>query len=464
LVIPYSYIYALCEIGTMSLDEIWNRCLAAIEKKVGTSIFDLWFKPIRLTLLKEQSAVLEIPNRFFKEWIEDYYPSLIGESIEMIIGHPISVKFKIAEKVDTEIKKMDARMEGRKQRLASKGIYLNPRYTFENFIIGPSNQLAQAAAVAVTEAPGKTYNPLFVYGGVGLGKTHLITAIGNSIADRRRDYNIFFVPSEQFTNEVVSAVRHGKTEELKVKYRNLDLLLVDDVHFMENKTATQEELFHTINTLYERQKQIVLSSDRSPREIKNITDRLRSRFGMGLIVDIQPPEFELRIAILQKKADMEKISIPGEVIEFIASKIKSNIRELEGCLIRVGAHASLTGSLIDLPMTKQVLKDFIDDECKPLSADMIQKVVSDFYGIKYQDMKTKRRTKDITLPRQIAMYLCKRLTDLSLGDIGKSFGGKDHATVIYACKQINERRSNDEDFSRVIEGITGKVKKIGGLV
>jgi chromosomal replication initiator protein len=456
--------YALGEIGTMSLDELWNRCLATVEKKVGTSIFDLWFKPIKLTLLKEQSAVLEIPNRFFKEWIEDYYPSLIGESIEMIIGHPISVKFKIAEKVDTEIKKMDARMEGRKQRLASKGIYLNPRYTFENFIIGPSNQLAQAAAIAVAEAPGKTYNPLFVYGGVGLGKTHLITAIGNRIADRRRDYNIFFVPSEQFTNEVVSAVRHGKTEELKVKYRNLDLLLVDDVHFMENKTATQEELFHTINTLYERQKQIVLSSDRSPREIKNITDRLRSRFGMGLIVDIQPPEFELRIAILQKKADMEKIRIPGEVIEFIASKIKSNIRELEGCLIRVGAHASLTGSLIDLAMVKQVLKDFIDDEYKPLTADTIQKVVSDFYGIKYQDMKTKKRTKDVALPRQIAMYLCRHLTDLSLGDIGKSFGGKDHATVIYACKQIDERRSKDEDFNRMIEGITGKVKTLGGLV
>ncbi len=456
--------YALGEIGTMSLDEIWNRCLATIEKKLGTSIFDLWFKPIKLTLLKEQSAILEIPNRFFKEWIEDYYPSLIDESIEMIIGHPISVKFKIAEKVDTEIKKMDARMEGRKQRLASKGIYLNPRYTFENFIIGPSNQLAQAAAIAVAEAPGKTYNPLFVYGGVGLGKTHLITAIGNRIADRRRDYNIFFVPSEQFTNEVVSAVRHGKTDELKAKYRNLDLLLVDDVHFMENKTATQEELFHTINTLYERQKQIVLSSDRSPREIKNVTDRLRSRFGMGLTVDIQPPEFELRIAILQKKADMEKIRIPREVVEFIALKIKSNIRELEGCLIRLGAHGSLTGSLIDLAMAKQVLKDFVDEEYKPLTADTIQKVVADFYGIKYQDMKTKKRTKDIALPRQIAMYLCKRLTDLSLGDIGKNFGGKDHATVIYACKQIDERRSNDENFNRVIEGITGKVKKIGGLV
>jgi len=456
--------YALGETGTMSLDEIWNRCLATIEKKVGTSIFDLWFKPIKLTLLKEQSAILEIPNRFFKEWIEDYYPSLIEESIEVIIGHPISVKFKIAEKVDTEIKKMDARMEGRKQRLASKGIYLNPRYTFENFIIGPSNQLAQAAAIAVAEAPGKTYNPLFVYGGVGLGKTHLITAIGNRIADRRRDYNIFFVPSEQFTNEVVSAVRHGKTDELKAKYRNLDLLLVDDVHFMENKTATQEELFHTINTLYERQKQIVLSSDRSPREIKNVTDRLRSRFGMGLIVDIQPPEFELRIAILQKKADMEKIRIPREVVEFIALKIKSNIRELEGCLIRLGAHGSLTGSLIDLAMAKQVLKDFVDEEYKPLTADTIQKVVSDFYGIKYQDMKMKKRTKDIALPRQIAMYLCKRLTDLSLGDIGKSFGGKDHATVIYACKQIDERRSNDENFNRIIEGITGKVKKIGGLV
>jgi chromosomal replication initiator protein len=317
--------------------------------------------------------------------------------------------------------------------------------------------------MAVTDSPGKTYNPFFVYGGVGLGKTHLITSIGNSIADTRRDYNILYVSSEQFTNEVVSAVRHGRTEELKEKFRNVDLLLIDDVQFIENKTATQEELFHTINTLYEKQKQIVLSSDRSPREIKNITDRLRSRFGMGLIADIQPPEYELRIAILQKKAEMEMIMLPEEVMEFLASKIKSNIRELEGCMIRLGAHASLTGSQIDLAMTKQVLRDLISDECKPLNTETIQKVVSEFFGIKHQDMKVKKRTKDVAVPRQIAMYLCKQLTHLSLSDIGKNFGGKDHATVIYACKQIEEKRSKDEDFNRMVEVITEKVKTQGGF-
>jgi chromosomal replication initiator protein len=451
------------ESGVMSADEIWNKCLVSIEKKVGANIFELWFKPIKLSYLKDEAVLLEIPNRFFREWIEDYYPSLIDDSIGKIVGHPVTVRFKIADKVDAGIKKLDAKMEGRKQRLATKGIYLNPKYTFETFIIGPSNQLAHAAAMAVTDSPGKTYNPFFVYGGVGLGKTHLITSIGNSIADTRRDYNILYVSSEQFTNEVVSAVRHGRTEELKEKFRNVDLLLIDDVQFIENKTATQEELFHTINTLYEKQKQIVLSSDRSPREIKNITDRLRSRFGMGLIADIQPPEYELRIAILQKKAEMEMIMLPAEVMEFLASKIKSNIRELEGCMIRLGAHASLTGSQIDLAMTKQVLRDLISDEYKPLNTETIQKVVSEFFGIKHQDMKVKKRTKDVAVPRQIAMYLCKQLTHLSLSDIGKNFGGKDHATVIYACKQIEEKRSKDEDFNRMVEIITEKVKTQGGF-
>jgi chromosomal replication initiator protein len=451
------------ESGVMSADEIWTKSLISIEKKVGENVFELWFKPIKLSYIKDEAVLLEIPNRFFREWIEDYYPSLIDDSMGKIVGHPVTVRFKIADKVETGIKKLEAKMEGRKQRLATKGIYLNPRYTFETFIIGPSNQLAHAAAMAVTDSPGKTYNPFFVYGGVGLGKTHLITSIGNSIADTRRDFNILYVSSEQFTNEVVSAVRHGKTEELKQKFRNLDLLLIDDVQFIENKTATQEELFHTINTLYEKQKQIVLSSDRSPREIKNITDRLRSRFGMGLIADIQPPEYELRIAILQKKAEMEMIMLPEEVMDFLASKIKSNIRELEGCMIRLGAHASLTGSQIDLAMTKQVLKDLISDEYKPLNTDTIQKVVSEFFGIKHQDMKVKKRTKDVAVPRQIAMYLCKQLTHLSLSDIGKNFGGKDHATVIYACKQIEEKRSKDEDFNRMVEVITEKVKTQGGF-
>jgi chromosomal replication initiator protein len=401
---------------------------------------------------------MEIPNRFYKEWIEDYYPNLISDALEGVAGHPVTIKFKIAEKVDAELKKMDARLEGRKQRLANKGIYLNPKYTFENFITGPSNQFAHAAALAVTDSPGMSYNPLFVYGGVGLGKTHLITAIGNIIADKRREFNILFVSSEQFTNEVVAAVRHGKTEELKGKYRNLDLLLIDDIQFIENKNATQEELFHTINTLYERQKQIVLSSDRPPKEIKAITDRLRSRFSMGLIADIQPPELELRMAIIQRKAEIERIKLTESVITFLATKIKTNIRELEGCLIRLGAHTSLTGSPIDVDMARDVLKDIISDDERPITVEQILKVVSEFYGIKCQEMKSKKRTREIALPRQVAMYLAKQCTDSSLNDIGKNFGGKDHATVIYACKQMEEKRATDEDFNRKIQGLINRIK------
>lgn len=442
----------------MPIEDIWNKSLAVIEKKVGGNVFELWFKPIKLCQLKENNAAIEIPNRFFKDWIEDYYPTLINETIESITGSSVTLKFKIAEKVDAEIKKQDARLEVRKQRLANKGIYLNPKYTFENFITGPSNQLAHAMAMAVANAPGTAYNPFFIYGGVGLGKTHLITAIGNMVADKRRDFNIIYESSEQFTNEVISSFRHGKTEELKAKYRNVDLLLLDDVQFFENKTSTQEELFHTINALYERQKQIVLSSDRPPKEIKAVTDRLRSRFSMGLIADIQPPEIELRIAIIQKKADMERIRLSDDVINFLAAKIKSNIRELEGCLIRLGAHASITGLPIDITMVKNVLKDIVSDEDKQITIEHIQKVVSDYYGLKNQDIKSKKRTMEIAFPRQLAMYLSKQLTILSLSDIGKSFGGKDHATVIYSCRQIEDRRSRDEDFNRKVEFLLNKIK------
>ncbi len=442
----------------MPLEDIWNKSLSIIEKKVGANAFELWFKPIKLTQMKEQVATLEIPNRFFRDWVEDYYPNLISEVMEEIVGSPVTLKFKIAEKEDSAIKKIDARLEGRRQRLASKGIYLNPKYTFSNFITGQSNQFAHAAAVAVSESLGMVYNPLFVYGGVGLGKTHLITAIGNKVADKRHDYNILYVSSEQFTNEFVAAMRHGKAEELKGRYRNLDLLLIDDIQFIEGKSGTQEELFHTINALYERQKQIVLSSDRPPKEIKNITDRLRSRFSMGLIADIQPPEVELRMAIIQKKAETERIHLTSEVIYYLASKIKSNIRELEGSLIRLGAQASLTGEAIDVPMAKHMLKDIISDEDRPVTIDQIQKTIAEFFCIKHQEMKSKKRTKEIAIPRQVAMYVCKQLTESSLSDIGKNFGGKDHATVIYACRQIEDRRSKDEDFNKKIESLLKRIK------
>ena len=443
----------------MKLEDIWEKCLSLIEKKVGTHVFELWFKPVRLIQLKDQNTLLEVPNRFFKEWIEDYYPNIISEVMFEVIGSPVNIRLKITEKEADQIRRIDARLESRRQRLANKGIYLNPKYTFDNFVTGQSNQVAFASAKAVADTPGEIYNPFFIYGGVGLGKTHLLTAIGNYVADKKKDYNIVYVSSEQFTNEFVSAMRHQRAEEMKAKYRSLDLLLLDDVQFFAGKNATQDELFHTINALYERQKQIVLTSDRPPKDIKDITDRLRSRFGMGLTVDIQPPELELKMAIIQKKAAMDRLCLSDDVIEFLASKIRSNIRELEGCLIRLGAHAALTGETITVQLAKDILKDIIVDEVRPITIDQIQKTVAEAFGIKCQDMKSKRRTKEIAIPRQIAMYISKKLLNLSLSDVGKNFGGKDHATVIYSCKQVEERMSIDDDFKRLVEGLIKRIRQ-----
>lgn len=443
----------------MKLEDIWEKCLSLIEKKVGTHVFELWFKPVRLIQLKDQNTLLEVPNRFFKEWIEDYYPNIISEVMFEVTGSPVNIRLNIAEKEADQIRRIDARLESRRQRLANKGIYLNPKYTFDNFVTGQSNQVAFASAKAVADTPGEIYNPFFIYGGVGLGKTHLLTAIGNYVADKKKDYNIVYVSSEQFTNEFVSAMRHQRAEEMKAKYRSLDLLLLDDVQFFAGKNATQDELFHTINALYERQKQIVLTSDRPPKDIKDITDRLRSRFGMGLTVDIQPPELELKMAIIQKKAAMDGLYLSDDVIEFLASKIRSNIRELEGCLIRLGAHAALTGETITVQLAKDILKDIIVDEVRPITIDQIQKTVAEAFRIKCQDMKSKRRTKEIAIPRQIAMYISKKLLNLSLSDVGKNFGGKDHATVIYSCKQVEERMSIDDDFKRLVEGLIKRIRQ-----
>jgi chromosomal replication initiator protein len=442
----------------MNLEELWNNSLSKIEAKVGNSAAELWFRPIRLLQLKDQLATIDIPNRFFRDWIEDNYPDLISESVGSVLGLPVTISYRTEEKADPVIKKMDMKLESRRQRLASRGIYLNPKYTFESFVVGQSNQFAQAAARSVSEVIGRTYNPLFIYGGVGLGKTHLVSAVGNAVIDRNPNMAVLYVSSEQFTNEVVSALRHDRMGEFKEKYRNLDVLLLDDIQFIANKTATQEEFFHTFNALYERQRQIVVSSDRPPKEITAVTDRLRSRFSMGLIADIQPPEIETKIAILLKKADRERITIPDEVAYYLASKIRSNIRELEGCLIRLGAQASLTGRPIDREMAKNILRDLIEEDEKPITGEHIQKIVCEYFGIKVNDIKAKKRTKEVALPRQIAMYITKKLTDMSLSDIGKGFGGKDHATVIYACKQIEEKRARDEVFNRMIENLLRKAK------
>jgi chromosomal replication initiator protein len=442
----------------MNIEDIWKKSLVTIEEKIGNNIVELWFRPIKLSQVKDKFAIIVIPNRFFKDWIEDNYPDIIAEAIEDIIGNPITVRYKMEEKIDPVVKKVDMQLESRRQKLAKRGIHLNPRYTFNNYIIGPSNQFAQAAAKAVSDAPGRTYNPFFIYGGVGLGKTHLISAIGNAVINKNPETALIFVSAEQFTNEVVSAIRHEKMGEFKQKYRNIDLLLIDDIHFIANKTQTQEEFFYTFNALYEKQKQIVISSDRPPKELGAVTDRLKSRFSMGLIADIQPPELETKMAIVLRKAETEKIHVSEEIAYFLASKVKSNIRELEGCLIRLGAQSSLTGKPIDKEMAKTILRDIIEEEEKPLTVEHIQKVVCEHFAIKISDMKAKKRTKEVALPRQIAMYLSKQLTNLSLNDIGKNFGGKDHATVIYACKQTEEKRLQDEAFNRMIENLLRKLK------
>jgi len=437
--------------------QLWEKVLLILEEKVGKSSYELWLKPLKLIDFKEDLIVLEVPNRFFKEWIEENYMSYLLEAFSEVASFSGQLKFKIADK-DKEFKKEFTQLENRTKKLASKGIFLNPRYTFESFVVGPSNQFANAAARTVAEQPGSVYNPLFIYGGVGLGKTHLINAIGNYIVDNISGLSVLYVPIEQFTNEVVSAIRHQKMAELKDKYRNIDVLLVDDIQFISGKAVVQEELFHTFNSLYEKQKQIVMASDRPPKEIQDIPDRLKTRFGMGLIADIQPPEYETKLAILNKKAEKERIKLPEDVCQWLAKKIKSNIRELEGCLIKLAAHSSLTGTPITIEMARVVLRDVISDEDRPVTPELIQKTVAEAFGLKVQDLRLKRRTKEVAIPRQVGMYITRELTQLSLSDIGKHFGGKDHSTVIYACKQVEERMSKDENFKNQIKSLIEKIK------
>jgi chromosomal replication initiator protein len=443
----------------MDIEDAWVKTLYTIENKVGTQTFDLWFKPIKLLHLKDEQLALEVPNRFFKEWIEDHYHGVIAETVESFIKKKIQIDFKILEgHSDSAQKKIETKRENRRARLANRGIFLNPKYTFENFVVGASNQFARAAAQAVAGSPGKAYNPLFLYGGVGLGKTHLMHSIGNLIIDKSRDVKLHYTPAEQFTNEFVYSMRNNRMESFKNRYRNLDVILIDDIQFIAGKSGTQEELFHTFNALYDSQKQIVFSSDRPPKDISPITERLRSRFGMGLIADIQIPDVETRVAILGMKSDIEGIPLPQDVALFLATKIKSNIRELEACMIRLGAHSSLSGIPITVEMAKDVLKDLIHEEERALSIESIQKTVCEYFRLKLQDIKAKKRTKDIAFPRQIAMYLSKILTDSSLSDIGKNFGGKDHSTVIHACKQVEARKGKDEDFNRKLEYLIKKIK------
>ena len=433
---------------------IWDQILARVETKVNRHSFSTWFKPTAFVADGGRSITVRVPNPLFKDWLTKHYSVVLSEALVEVRRPETSLVF-VAEPgaaLPAAAEEPGAPPDDAAE-ISGDGrtpAGLNPRYTFDTFIVGPSNQFAHAACRAVAEAPSRSYNPLFIYGGVGLGKTHLMHAVGQFVLEHDRSLKLTYISSERFMNEMINAVRYDRILDFRERYRTVDILLVDDIQFVSGKEGTQTEFFHTFNALYDAQKQIVLSSDRPPHEIPALEERLRSRFEWGLIADIQPPDLETKVAILKRKAEAEAVPLPDNVAIYIAGRIKSNIRELEGSLIRLIAYASLTGREISLELTQEVLKNVIDSDEKAVTIETIQKFVSDYYQLKLFELKSKNNSKSIALPRQIAMYLCKTLTHASLPEIGRSFGGKHHSTVIHSIKKVEEMRKTDGDFNSLM--------------
>lgn len=436
-----------------NLESIWEKTLESISPHLSKPSFETWLKPTKAISLEGNVLVIEVPNDFARDWLESRYAPLLSSTIKELLDDDVELKFVTHDHQESETQKVTAVNTSLPQPFQ-----LNPKYTFESFVVGESNRFAHAASLAVAEAPGKAYNPLFIYGGVGLGKTHLMQAIGQFALKHNPDFRVVYASSEKFTNEMVNAIRFNRTPQFRDTYRNVDILLVDDIQFFAGKEGTQEEFFHTFNSLYESGRQIVISSDRPPKEIPTLEDRLRSRFEWGLITDIQAPDLETRIAILRKKASVEGWHLPNDVIVNIADRINSNIRELEGALIRIIAYASFHNKQITLDLANEVLKDVISStSSKRVTIPLIQQAVAEFFNIEIDDLKAQRRTKNITLPRQIAMYLVRELTDYSLPKIGEEFGGRDHTTVIHAYDKIQELIKTDPEVDRIIKNLIHKL-------
>ena len=450
----------------------WIRILDALEKKINRHSYDTWLKPTRYSHANGGILFVRVPTVEFRH-VGDKYADLIQEAIDNLGLEYQDVKFVTP---DDDPAATPLRHDGGLSGLAvvppplvgssaqarfdwDGAAQLNPRYTFDAFVIGSGNQFAHAACQAVAERPSKAYNPLFLYGGVGMGKTHLMQAIGHEIKKRLPQAAICYVSSEKFTNEMINSLRYDKMTTFRDKFRNVDVLLVDDIQFLAQKGRTQEEFFHTFNALHESMKQIVIASDRPPKELAEIEDRLRSRFEWGLIADIQPPDLETKVAILQKKAEQEKVTLPTDVALYVASNIRSNVRELEGALIRLVAHSSLIGAEITLPYAQQVLKNFIDSQARKVTIESIQKATAEQFGLRLVEIKAKNNSRAIVYPRQIAMYLSKHLTEASLPEIGRQFGGKHHTTVLHSVEKIDEARKNDKDLNRLLNKLT---EQLGG--
>lgn len=439
--------------------DIWQHILSIINTKLSKPSFDTWFKATKIVSLNDRQIVISAPTTFAVEWLESRYTKLVATTVYEYLGKQVDVSFVIEESAAQEQTQVYKEPPAPVQAEESVSNMLNPKYTFDTFVIGSGNRFAHAASLAVAEAPARAYNPLFLYGGVGLGKTHLMHAIGHYILEHSPSSKVVYISSEKFTNEFINSIRDNRAESFRNKYRNIDILLIDDIQFIAGKESTQEEFFHTFNALHEERKQIIISSDRPPKEIPTLEERLRSRFEWGLITDIQPPDLETRIAILRKKAKAENLDIPNEAMMYIANQIDTNIRELEGALIRVVAYSSLINQDITTHLAAEALKDIIpSSRPKMITIQDIQQKVGEYYNLRLEDFKARKRTKAIAFPRQIAMYLSRELTDFSLPKIGDAFGGRDHTTVIHAHEKITQQLKVDQDLYKVINNITEKIK------
>jgi chromosomal replication initiator protein len=447
------------------IEELWNKILEAIKEELSPQAYNSWFSQTKVVKFGENELIISAPGDFCKDWLEKHYTAFIKDILKRTLGSDdnLKIKFRTADqKFSTPAHSTPrSKKKIKKAEPFSKDnkLVLTPKYTFDSFVVGDGNRFAHAACLAVAQSPSKSYNPLFVYGGVGLGKTHLIQAIGRYITQQNVKIKVLYISSEKFTNEMIDSIRDDRTVAFRDKYRSVDVLLIDDIQFLAGKERTQEEFFHTFNTLYDSNKQIVITSDRPPKDIPTLENRLISRFEWGLTTDIQPPDFETRIAILRKKAQAENLSVPTEVIDFIAEKIPSNIRQLEGALTKLVAFSTFTKKELSVSLAQDILKDIIPLENKKISIDQIQKVVTDYYTIKVNSLLSKKRTKDIVLARQVAIYLSRELTDLSLTSIGEAFGRRDHTTIIHSYTKIKNKIKKDKGFKGIINNLTLNIKK-----
>jgi len=441
----------------INLQTAWQQVLQILEQQLPPRTVEVWFRQARPLALKQYTLILAVPNEFARDYIQSRFSPLLQATLERVFQRYINVQLIALPPGEEEGSfSLGAAVVPDNEELC----YLNPKYTFDTFVVGNSNRFAHAACLAVAQAPAKAYNPLFIYGGVGLGKTHLMQAIGHYVRQHMPHYRVMYVSSEKFTNELINAIHDNDTVSFRNKYRNIDLLLIDDIQFLAGKERTQEEFFHTFNALYEASKQIVISSDRPPKEIPTLEERLRSRFEWGLITDIQPPDLETRVAILRKKASLENIHLPDDIMLFIAQKIDSNIRELEGAFIRVAAYAAFTEQELTVETVEKILKEALNlAKPKPITVHLIQEKVAAYFNLKVEDFKSKRRTRDLAYPRQIAMYLARELTDTSLPKIGEAFGGRDHTTVLHAWEKISQDLQEDPELQQTIEHLIQQIKQ-----